>query len=330
MSKVYFPEKTLDDIMRTTITEIFENGIPIKATKGDNSELNGILLEIENPRARLSRTESRAKPFSCLGELCWYLSGSNDVDFIQYYIKEYNKYGKWGRVNGAYGPRLFCYSGLNQVGNVLNLLKRKKTSRQAVIQILNPVDLINSPDDMPCTCSLQFLIRDEKLCLITYMRSNDIYWGLPHDIFCFTMLQEIIARTLNIEIGNYKHAVGSLHLYDKHKEEAQNYINEGWQQSIPMPVMPIGDPWPSIKTFLEAEHSIRMTGGYNSDEVTKLDPYWSDLVNLLQIFEYYKKNNAEGIESEIKKIKHDAYKVYTSTKLEQVKRNHNDSPPKSE
>jgi thymidylate synthase len=37
--------------------------------------------------------------------------------------------------------------------------------------------------------------------MVTTMRSNDAYLGLPHDVFCFTMLQEIIARSLGREIG---------------------------------------------------------------------------------------------------------------------------------
>ena len=43
--------------------------------------------------------------------------------------------------------------------------------------------------------------------MLTYMRSNDAYWGLPHDVFAFTMLQEILARSLTLELGTYKHAV---------------------------------------------------------------------------------------------------------------------------
>ena len=59
------------------------------------------------------------------------------------------------------------------------------------------------------------------------MRSNDAFKGLPHDVFCFTMLQEIFARTLGVHVGVYKHAVGSLHLYDKDRQKANQYLKEG-------------------------------------------------------------------------------------------------------
>ncbi len=74
MDDRYFPAKTLDDVMRSVIEAILEHGDRINSTKGENTELTGVLLAITDPRARLSRTETRGKPFSCLGELCWYLA----------------------------------------------------------------------------------------------------------------------------------------------------------------------------------------------------------------------------------------------------------------
>src|SRR4051794_26260593 len=81
----YFAGETLDDLLRDLIGALVSTGQPIRPTKGEAVELVGVLVELVNPRARLSRTETRGRPFSCLGELCWYLSGSNDLDFIKYY-----------------------------------------------------------------------------------------------------------------------------------------------------------------------------------------------------------------------------------------------------
>ena len=94
---------------------------------------------------------------------------------------------------------------------------------------------------------------------MTSMRSNDAYLGLPHDVFSFTMFQEIVARMLGVEMGDYTHFAGSLHLYDEHQEEVTNFLDEGWQatEGAAMPPMPAGDPWPSIGVFLRAESAIR-------------------------------------------------------------------------
>ena len=66
----YISVPTIDDAMRVVFEEIFEHGQDVDATKGSNREIAGVLIEIGNGRARLSHTETRGKPFSCLGELC--------------------------------------------------------------------------------------------------------------------------------------------------------------------------------------------------------------------------------------------------------------------
>ena len=295
MPQACFAAPTLDDLMRSVVEEIHNHGAPIHPTRGRARELHGALLEITNPRARLSRTETRGKPYSCLGELCWYLAKTRNVRFIEYYIRQYREYADGNHVYGGYGPRLFNWKGTNQVENVISLLKRKPHSRQAVIQLFDAADLIEEHRDTPCTCTLQFLMRKNRLHMFTTMHSNDVYLGLPHDIFCFTMLQELVARSLSVELGTYKHAVGSLHLYEDSAPAAQRFLNEGWQPTtIAMPPMPEGDPWPAVSKMLASESSIRTEG---TDLVPDIDPYWADLVRLLIVFRAKKYRDFERVRS---------------------------------
>ncbi len=89
MPDAYISGETFDDVLRSVIEQVQARGSRIHPTKGEALDLTGILLEIANPRSRLSRTESRGKVYSCLGELCWYLARSNDLSFISYYIPTY-------------------------------------------------------------------------------------------------------------------------------------------------------------------------------------------------------------------------------------------------
>src|SRR5687768_603591 len=95
-----FTAATLDDAMREVIEAIQNNGVHITPSKGPARELIGVLIEITNPRARLSRTETRGRLFSCLGELCWYLAKADRADFISYYIPRYSEFAEgdvlWG------------------------------------------------------------------------------------------------------------------------------------------------------------------------------------------------------------------------------------------
>jgi thymidylate synthase len=247
--------------------------------------------------------------------LCWYLAGTNELTFIDYYLPEYRKYAENGAIWGGYGPRLFrATSGsgrqLDQVGNILDTLKRKPGSRQAVIQLFEANDLAEPHKDIPCTCTLQFMVREDQLHMITYMRSNDVFWGLPHDIFCFTMFQEIVARSLNIDVGTYKHMVGSLHFYDAMRQTIEEYLGEGWQTTkMPMPPMPVGDPWAHIGMLLVAERELRERGVTGLD-MKSLDPYWADIVRLLEAFRSKKESHSERIRDIRKEMSSNAFDVF--------------------
>ena len=92
---------------------------------------------------------------------------------------------------GAYGPRLFGLRGNNQIANVRDLLRQKPQSRRAVIQLFEADDIARPYKEAPCTCTLQFAIRRERLDMPTSMCSNDAFLGLPHDVFAFTMLKKL-------------------------------------------------------------------------------------------------------------------------------------------
>jgi thymidylate synthase len=246
--------------------------------------LLGVALRIRKPRARISRSENRGKPFSAIGELLWYLSGSNKLEFIEPYVSEYAKDAVEGVLEGAYGPRLMAMRGdVDQFKNIERLLRMRPGSRRAVIQLFNAEDIATDHKEIPCTTTLQFHQRDGLLHMSVTLRSNDAYWGLPHDVFCFTMLQEMMARRLGVELGEYYQYVGSMHVYEDFFEGMREYLEEGVQQTIEMPAMPPSDPFGIVGKLLEIEKRLR--SGERLDASKEVDsPYWADVVRLLQVF----------------------------------------------
>ncbi len=314
--QMYISANSLDDLLRRVLTKLLGIKRRIKGTRGELVEMPGILLNLKDPRARLSRTVSRGKVFSGLGELFWYLSGTNDVSFIEYYIQKYREEEENGVVWGGYGPRLFNLRGNDQISNVVNLLKHNKQSKRAVIQLFNAEDITHECDsskrhkDIPCTCTLQFIIRDSKVNLITYMRSNDAIFGLPHDIFTFTMLQEIVARSLGSEMGFYRHCVGSLHLYKESFLAAEKFLEEGWQKTVSMPAMPFGSQDKPLELVKDCESRIRRGKGVRKDTFSKLDPYWADIVRLFQIYFLITTERREDIPAIKKQMHSTAFNTY--------------------
>lgn len=116
-----------------------------------------------------------------------------------------------GAFHGAYGPRVN-----GQLVEVQRQLKADPDTRQAVVAIWDKgQDLWTSTVDLPCTLSLQFLLRKDGLELHTTMRSNDVWWGWTYDAFQFTRLQLSMARAMGVAVGPYVHRAGSLHLYER-------------------------------------------------------------------------------------------------------------------
>jgi thymidylate synthase len=222
--------KTVDDVIRESLKTLLKSKPFVSATSGKFKEKIGVHIILRNPLARLSRSNSKGTLISCFAEAVWYLSGTSELAMIEYYIPGYKNFLDDKTANstpGAYGPRLFSPTLQGgQFQRLVKQLKEKPTSRQAVIQFFSNAGL--GQPDPPCTCTLQFFIRNSRLELIAHMRSNDAFKGLPHDIFAFTWLQEMAARTLGVDLGSYQHMVGSLHLYEEDLEKAKKYLDEGW------------------------------------------------------------------------------------------------------
>lgn len=315
---MYFEASTLDDILNNVFRRLLNDSSNVTASRGNTKEIVGTMLRLTNPRARLSRSDLKGTVFSAIGEFLWYMSKSNDLDFISYYISFYKKETEDNKtVYGGYGPRFFNHNGhINQVQNVIDLLKKKKSSRRAVIQIFDANDLSQYHMEIPCTCCLQLLVRDEKLNMIAYMRSNDAFKGLPHDVFVFTMMQEVIAKEIGVGLGEYIHSVGSLHLYNKDFAAAQSYLDEGFHPTNRiMPDMPEGSQFDSINKILLLEKRIRENVEFKKVEI---DEYWNDIFLLLKIFSCIKKKESSSISELRKGFSNNIYDIYVEKRIQNI------------
>ena len=124
--------------------------------------------------------------------------------------------------DGAYGPRVG-----QQIGAVVEKLQQDPDTRQAVLTIYNQRDALREKSkDYPCTLSIGFDIQGGKLRCHVTMRSNDVDWGLKHDMGQFMLLQCTLANVLGLEVGEYTHHAYSLHIYERAFDWAEKLIEE--------------------------------------------------------------------------------------------------------
>lgn len=228
------------------IRYVYENGDEVSPRGMLTKEISPATVVIKNPRKRVIDDKIRKLNYGFMaGELLWILQGKNDLS-ITHYNKQWAKFSDDGEIlNGAYGQRIFDWDGgesfipsqensssyelikhnINQFNEVYNRLKNDVDSRQGTIVLFDPTKDFANTKDVPCTNLMRFSIRNGKLNMLVVMRSNDLWLGYPYDVYNFTMLQEIMAGMLNVEVGKYTHVVDSLHLYEMHFEKAEQLIN---------------------------------------------------------------------------------------------------------
>ncbi|APE28056.1 thymidylate synthase [Aurantiacibacter gangjinensis] len=301
----------LDDLLAQLYPFILETGVENVGSKGRHLDTIGTTLRLTDPRARLSRSMRRAKPFSAIGELLWYLSGTDEASFMDPYHRYYSQDGAPSEVADAYGPRLrgrlpekgFDY---DQLQFVLETLREKPGSRRAIIQIYDSADR-TLERDVPCTTTLQFHGRGDQLHMTTTMRSNDAYIGLPHDLFCFTMLQEMVATRLRLGLGEYVHFAGSMHIYESNLAAARGYLHEGYHRIAPMPAMPAGDPFEAFAKLMQVETRIRDGDAVDFDGLG-FDSYYEDIARLVLV--NFRSDDAGEVTRAMRGLTHREYHTY--------------------
>ncbi len=268
--------QSLDDLLNNTYHEIIECGVRVNSKRGPNIEITQFAATLLNPKIRTSMSLDRKLVKSKFAEFAWYLSKDQDKDFITPYILPYSQEEQQNnKILGAYGPKIFksTEDRKSQYERVIEQIINRRTTKHAYIAISDAEDYkfrdqeFSSP---PCTIGLHFYVRNEKLNLVVYMRSNDAYIGLPHDLFCFTMLQELVSLRTNLALGTYTHYATSMHAYENHIEKIHNYLNEGLQEPIEMPLMVDGSD--KMLDLISAEFNPKTVKSH----IQKLDDYWRD------------------------------------------------------
>lgn len=181
------------------------------------ASITGAHLILDNPGASvvLSRTRNMSLEY-LLAELSWYWHNTDKWEDISRGKKIWQSLSDDGiHVNSNYGHKMMSYYGFNQLNHCVELLRKDRYSRQAVIHIKPPSNAASK--DVCCTLTVQFIFNNttRELDCITSMRSCDIWNGLVYDAVFFTMLQQYVANHCNMLLGAYHHIVGDLHLYDK-------------------------------------------------------------------------------------------------------------------
>ena len=193
---------------------------------------------------------------SIVHELLWFLKGDTNIKYLQ--ENGVKIWDEWATPEGDLGPvygkqwRDFSPtgspsgSGVDQISWVIDEIKRNPTSRRLIVSAWNPSvlpDISKSPDQNaaegkmalpPCHCLFQFYVhypqksgpstRGRLSCQL-YQRSADIFLGVPFNIASYSLLTHMMAQVCDLEVGDFVHTFGDLHLYSNHLQQALTQLS---------------------------------------------------------------------------------------------------------
>lgn len=168
-------------------------------------------------------------------ELLWFLRGETNIKSLV--EKNVHIWDAWADKDGNLGPVYgrqwrswnadddygSSYKGVDQIANVIEQIKINPDSRRLIVNAWNVerVPLMALP---PCHMFFQFYVNSGKLSCQLYQRSGDAFLGVPFNIASYSLLTHMIAQVCDLEVGEFVHSFGDLHIYKNHMAQVNEQL----------------------------------------------------------------------------------------------------------
>ena len=221
---------------------VLENGIKKETRNGITYSHFGSLMkfDVNNGMTFPLLTTKRVFFRGIVEELLWFLRGSTNSKELEAMginiwkgnsSREYlDSMGLYGYPEGELGP-IYGYqwrSFNGQIDQLKYLLEelQLKNSRRAFISAWNPVQLKDQALP-PCHISYNFYKNDDEyLSCMMYMRSADLFLGVPFNIASTTLFTMIIAKVMNMKVKEVCVTICDNHIYDEHRDQVKEQLTK--------------------------------------------------------------------------------------------------------
>jgi thymidylate synthase len=168
---------------------------------------------------------------SVVVELLWFLRGDTNIAYLKDHgVKIWDAWADaGGELGPIYGKQWRSWAApdgrvIDQMSRLIDNLKTNPYSRRHVITAWNPSEV----DDMalpPCHCLFQFYVSDGRLSCQLYQRSADVFLGVPFNIASYALLTHMVAQVVGLEVGDFVHSFGDVHIYSNHREQVLEQLS---------------------------------------------------------------------------------------------------------
>lgn len=196
-------------------------------------------------------------------ELLWLLKGDTNIKFLKdngvtIWDEWADEKGELGSVYGKQWRRWETVDGrkIDQVSNLIDGIKNNPDSRRLIVNAWNvgEVDKMALP---PCHCFFQFYVAKGKLSCQLYVRSNDVFLGMPFNIASYSLLVMMVAQVCNLKPGELVYTTGDTHIYLNHFEQIKLQLT---REPKKLPIMKIN---PDVKSIFDFKYEDFTLEGYD-------------------------------------------------------------------
>ncbi len=175
------------------------------------------------------------------------IRSQQDEAFKEVYVEKMNEFKERILTDDAFAERFgdlgFVYGKqwrhwetsssetIDQIKDVIHSIKTNPDSRRHIVSAWNPEDIPHMALP-PCHTLFQFYVADGKLSCQLYQRSADVFLGVPFNIASYALLTHLIAKECGLEVGEFVHTFGDVHIYSNHVEQVKLQLSRE-KKSLP-------------------------------------------------------------------------------------------------
>jgi len=164
---------------------------------------------------------------------------------------------KWGELGPVYGVQWRRWpSGskkIDQLGWAIEKIKKYPQKKHYIISAWNAgciYEMSGSHDASmviaPCHTMFHINITGDKLSLLLYQRSADLFLGVPFNIASYSLLTLMLAQVTGYKPGEFIHTFGDAHVYENHMDQVKEQLK---RKPKPFPKMILNPKIKKIDDF---------------------------------------------------------------------------------
>ena len=193
-------------------------------------------------------TTKRVHFKSVVNELIWFLSGDTNTRWLR--DNGVSIWDEWatdeGELGPVYGAQWHAWptkegETINQIDYVVDCLKHRPESRRILFHAWNveylPDETVSPQENVragkmalpPCHLLYQCYVARGQLSAQLYIRSSDVFLGLPFNIASVALLVHMLAQQCQLGVGDVIITLGDAHLYSNHHEQVATQLERSPQ-----------------------------------------------------------------------------------------------------